>query len=369
MATFGVEMDQMEARRESIPILWLVAANASAIGIFAVDTLSTFEFAVAVLYVVVVLIAGTYLGRSYVLIAALGCSGLTVISLIHMHAPAFPEAAVLRAVVSLAAISITTLLALRDMSANDRLIVSQRKRANLARFFAPQIVDELEEQDTPLSITRHHAASILFADMVGFTAFCERLSPDEVIALLRDLQAILSKSVFSHQGIVDKFLGDGLLAVFGGPLSGPADATNAVRCGIDIVQTIAHWNGRRLLSGDEAVRVAIGIHYGPVVQGDIGDENRLELTVVGDTVNLASRVEAYCRTVGYDLLVTAPVLDALRLEERDGLIETFRDLGEHELPGRIEPVRLYGFKGPVFDDCRSFRVRTDLSRSAQLLVR
>jgi len=349
MSTFGVEMDQMEARKATVPILWLLVANASAIGIFVVDTVSTFEFAVAVLYVVVVLIAGTYLGRSPVLIAAPGCSVLTILSLILMHAPTFPEAAVLRAAMSLAAIGITTLLALRDMSANDRLIVSQRQRANLARFFAPQIVDELEGQDAPLSITRHHPASILFVDMVGFTAFCERLSPDEVISLLRDLQAMLSKSVFSHQGIVDKFLGDGLLAVFGPPLPGPADASNAVLCGIDIVQTIAHWNTQRRLSGDETVRVAIGVHYGPVVQGDIGDENRLELTVVGDTVNLASRVEAYCRMVGYDMLITAPVLEALRREKCDDLVQMFSDLGEHILPGRIEPTHLHGLKSPMFE--------------------
>jgi adenylate cyclase len=338
-------------RKQTFPT-WHVIAYTMAIVIFVVDTLSTFEFAVAVLYVVVVLIAATYLGRSQVLVTALGCAFLTIVSLVLVHGPVFPNTAILRAVMSLAAIGITTLLALQNMSANNRIIVIQRQRANLARFFAPQLVDELAEQDAPLSITRQHPAAILFVDMIGFTAFCAKLSPDEVIAFLRDLHALLSKSVFSQQGIIDKFLGDGLLAVFGPPLPGPTDATNAARCGLDILQSVASWNAQRLQLGEEAIKVAVGIHYGPVVQGDIGSENRLELTVVGDTVNVASRVEAYCRATGFDMLVTTAVLDALRVEGSNDLAQTFADLAEHVLRGRSEPVHLYGFREPTSETNR-----------------
>jgi class 3 adenylate cyclase len=341
--------DKMHATRKKAPLLWPVVAFVSAFGVFVVDTLTTFEFAIAVLYVVVVLLSATYLDRFHVLVTALGCACLTLLSLVLVHGLSLPNMATWRAVMSLAAIGITTVLALQNMSANQRLIAVQRQRANLARFFAPQVVDELAEQDAPLSITRQHSAAILFVDMIGFTAFCARLSPDEAIAFLRDLHLLLSESVFSNQGIVDKLLGDGLLAVFGPPLPGPADATNAVRCGIDILHSIATWNGQRHQSSDQVIKVAIGVHYGPVVQGNIGGANRVELTVVGDTVNVASRVEAYTRATDFDMLVTTAVLHALHTEGSDHLIQMFTNVGKHVLRGRVEPTHLYGIRMPSLE--------------------
>lgn len=327
--------------RSNLPLL---TAFAAAVGVFVVDTFSPFEFAVAVLYVFVVLITATYLGRRSVVAAAAGCGLLTVSSLVLVHGPRFSDTAILRAAMGLAAIGITTFLALQNMSANVRLGAAQRQRANLARFFSPWIVDELAEMDMPLSFTRHQPAAVLFADMVGFTPYCSRLAPEEVIAFLRDLQARLSKCVFYHNGMIDKFLGDGLMAVFGPPLPSSADATNAARCALEILRSIANWNIRRLQTGDEKIRIAIGIHHGPIVQGDIGSENRLELTVVGDTVNIASRVEAFCRTLGFDILVTASFIDALHVEGSDDLAQMFADLGDHALRGRAEPIHLYGIK-------------------------
>ena len=89
--------------------------------------------------------------------------------------------------------------------------------------------------------------------------------------------------------------GPGLLAVFGAPVPGPRDATNAARCALDMLASIDRWNEHEHRSGDAAIRVAVGIHFGDVVQGDIGSEKQLELTVLGDTVNVASRVEGCCR--------------------------------------------------------------------------
>ena len=324
-----------------------LAAFALALGIFVVDTLTPFEFAVAVLYVFVVLVSTISLNRRDVIAAATGSTALTILSLVLVHGPRFSDAAALRAAVGLAAIVITTFLALQNISANERLSASQRQRANLARFFAPELVDELAEIDTPLSLTRHQPAAVLFVDMVGFTAYCARLAPENVIAFLRDLQTLLSQCVFSENGYIDKFLGDGLLAVFGAPLPCSIDATNAARSAIKILHSVADWNKQRLQSGDEEVRMAVGIHHGPIVQGDIGSESRLELTVVGDTVNIASRVEAFCRTLGFDLLVTASFIEALHAEGSGDLARMFADLGHHALRGRSEPIHLYGITWPM----------------------
>jgi class 3 adenylate cyclase len=329
-------------------------AGTLAIGIFIFDTLSPLQFAVAVLYVVVVLIAGTYYQRRGVLSAAAACGVLTVLSFLLEHRFPLEGTAPLRAIVSLAAISITTFLALKNLAAIERLRETERQRANLARFFSPRLVDQLVGIDTPLSVARYQPAAVLFVDMIGFTAYCSRMTPEAVIALLRDLLALLSESVFAHDGTIDKFLGDGLMAVFGPPIPSPRDATNAARCALDIQRRIGRWNERGHRSGDAAIRVAVGIHYGDVVQGDIGSDQRLELTVVGNTVNVASRVEAHCRTLDAAVLVSDAFIAALHAEDGDDLAERFTDQGHHILRGRAEPIRLYGVRRPAQSvDCWS----------------
>jgi adenylate cyclase len=244
-------------------------------------------------------------------------------------------------VVSLAAIGITTLLALRNLTATEMLRRTERHRANLARFFSPRRVDQLMEIDTPLAVARQLPAAVLFVDMVGFSAYCAHAAPDEVIALLRALSALLSRAVFAHDGTIDKFLGDGLMAVFGSPMPSGLDATNAARCAIEMLAAVERWNERREQSGNVAVRLAIGIHYGEVIQGDVGSDQQLELTVVGDTVNIASRVEAHCRQLDASALVTATFLDAVKAEGGNDLAGRFVDQGWHTLRGRPQSVRLH----------------------------
>jgi adenylate cyclase len=137
----------------------------------------------------------------------------------------------------------------------------------------------------------------------------------------------MSELVFSHQGSIDKFLGDCLMAVFGPPITSSLDVTNAAMCALEIVERISQWNDQNTLS--MPVRVAIGIHYGDVVQGDIGSDKRLDFTVIGDTVNLASRVEAYCRTLNATVLVTDALMEALLSEGNIETAKSFTDEGTH----------------------------------------
>ena len=314
-------------------------------GIFLFDTISPLDIAVASLHVIVVSIAATYLDRPSVWSAGIGCIVLTVVSLLLQHGPDFADNAALRAAISLLAIGMTSFLALTSLAARDRLGTSQRQRANLARFVAPQHVDELAEIDAPLSLTRHQAAAVLFVDIIGFTAYSEELAPEDVIALLRELLALFGDCVFANRGVVDKYMGDGLLAVFGLPQPDAVDATNAARCAIDILRSVGIWNERRR-PDRQPIRVAIGIDHGWVVQGDVGSENRLELTVVGHTVNMASRVERHCRPLKANLLVTASFVEALRAEGGHALADILADRGYHRLRGHTEPIRLYGTAWP-----------------------
>ncbi|UIJ70366.1 adenylate/guanylate cyclase domain-containing protein [Aurantimonas sp. HBX-1] len=329
----------------------LLASGALASVIFAVDTLVRVEFAVAVLYVVVVLVVAASRNITFVCIAAIVCIVLTVTSWLLVHRWMLPDSATLRMSMSVAAIAVTTLLACRSITAAEDLIATQRQRANLARFFPPQLVNELADLNMP-TLVRSQPAAVLFADMVGFTAFCADASADETMELLRDLHRILSDRVFANGGMIDKYLGDGLFAVFGVPHTGARDATNAVLSALEIVTRISEWNMRRAAAGKPPIRIVVGIHYGEVLQGEIGGVGRFELAVVGDTVNVASRVEAHCRELDVDLLVTASIVEALHSEGSMRLAAKLTDEGAHILRGRSEAVHLHGL--------RMFRAKTDV---------
>ena len=180
--------------------------------------------------------------------------------------------------------------------------------------------------------------------MIGFTAYSSGKPPDVVICLLRDLLHLLSEAVFSNHGSVDKYLGDGLMAFFGPPLTSLRDATNAAVCALEIVKSLECWNRQHTRCNEGAVRIAVGIHYGEVVQGNIGSEKRLELTLVGDTVNIASRVEAYCRTLDASVLVTGEFMEALLAEGSLELAKAFVDESFHVLRGCKEPIRLFSMR-------------------------
>jgi adenylate cyclase len=333
-----------------------------AIGIFVIDTLSPLEFAVAVLYVVVVIGAATYFQRRGALIAALSSSLLTVASFMISHGIESEGAALLRVIVSLSAIGVTTLLVLLNLSANESLRASERIRANLSRFFSPQTIDEIVAIDVPLSVARHQPAAIMFVDMVGFTAYSSQRTPEAVITMLRELVALLGNAVFVHHGTIDKFLGDGLLAVFGSPLPSPRDQTNAANCALEIIRSVGHWNSQRHRLGELPIQVAVGIHSGDVVLGDVGSDTRLEFTVIGDTVNIASRVEAYCRVLDADVLITDAFLRALQTEGCFEAAEIFNDQGWHVLRGHTEPIHLYGVRrgGGELTDTSTERLQDEI---------
>ena len=237
---------------------------------------------------------------------------------------------------------------IRDLTerqlAENRMREVERERANLARFFSPQLVDHMISIEKPLSSDRYQAASVLFVDMVGFTTFCAENMPRTVIDMLRELLSILSQQVFANGGTIDKFLGDGLMAVFGSPEPGPFDCTNAIRCALSMQNAVAEWNLRANRSDEGAIRVAIGVHSGHVIIGDIGSEHRLEFAVLGDTVNIASRVEGKCRSLAASILVTGEVMAAVEAEGGRDIAKDFEDMGEQQLRGRRSSVRLYGVK-------------------------
>lgn len=326
----------------------LLSAAAISVAIFVVDTLLSLEFAVASLYVTVVLLVACEFDRRGVIATSVVCMALTLLSYGIVHGLNVDGTAPLRAMVSLVTILIATILIVNNHSVYEQLKEAERKRANLARFFSPKLIDQVAE-DSVFTTPRSQPAAILFVDMIGFTAYSAGKPPEAVISMLRELLRLLGEAVFAHQGSIDKFTGDGLIACFGPPLPSARDATNAAECALAMLDALDRWNQHERHCVPEAVRIAIGIHYGDVVQGNVGSDKRLEFTVVGDTVNIASRVESHCRELATSLLVTEPFIQQLRAEGALDMAANFVDEGQQVLRGRTEPIRLFSLKrrGPA----------------------
>lgn len=201
----------------------------------------------------------------------------------------------------------------------------ERERANLSRYFSPNVVEELSQNDEPLKQVRSQQVAVLFIDIVGFTRMADGRDPYEVIELLRGFHGRMEREVFRHHGTLDKYLGDGLMATFGTPVAGERDATNALRCAQAMMSVLDRWNVERRRQGEPEIRAGIGIHFGEAVLGDIG-ANRLEFAVIGTAVNVAARLEALTREHEARLVIS----DALRLQviEEGGGRELPEDLSE-----------------------------------------
>lgn len=185
------------------------------------------------------------------------------------------------------------------------------ERANLSRYFPPSMVEELAHRNQPMGGVRSQDVAVLFADIVGFTRYAEGRTPDEVISMLRAFHGTLEDVVFSHSGTLDKYMGDGLMASFGTPNTTPADAANAIAAAFAMQERLSRLNVDRSIRGLEPVRLSVGVHFGSVILGDIGNDRRMEFAMLGDTVNVASRLEAATRNLSCGIVISQSALEAV----------------------------------------------------------
>ena len=219
---------------------------------------------------------------------------------------------------------------------------AERARGNLARYFSPKVVDTLAERDEPLGRVRRQAVGVLFADLVGFTTMAEEMTPEEVMALLRDFHGRMEDVVFRHNGCLEKFIGDALLATFGVPDTGPRDATDTLACARGMLAALGAWNGERTPAGLTRLRVGVGLHYGPVVAGDIGSRRSMAYATVGDTTNVTSRLQALTRELGASIVASGALVAAIEREAADPtLLAGLTPRGPHVLRGRDTPIELW----------------------------
>ncbi len=237
---------------------------------------------------------------------------------------------------------------------NNELLLKQaeatRERENLARHFPPNIVDQMADQDDPFGQVRSQSVAVLFADIVGFTHMAEQNTPERVVGLLRQFHGLLEAAVFNNNGTLDKFLGDGVMATFGTPRAGPDDAANAIRCAHEMLSAIETWNIQRVEQGEEAINLSIGIHFGAVVLGDIGSSRRLEFATLGDTVNVASRLEALTRSLDTRLIVSNELINAVDNysdQEQKQFLSSFQSAGRQSIRGRSGEIEIWKLAGSL----------------------
>lgn len=197
------------------------------------------------------------------------------------------------------------------------------------KHVSPAVVDKLLAQPADLGEVRH--VCVMFFDIRDFTTFAESKSPGAVVEYLNTLFTPLIDIVNAHHGIINKFLGDGFMAVFGAPISDGKDSRNAVEAGMEMVARV-----RELCAAGRLppTRVGIGLHSGEAVTGSVGSPARKEYTIIGDVVNLASRIEGMNKQFGTQLLASSEVITSAGL---DGAVPR----GEVQVKGRAAPVQLY----------------------------
>ena len=204
----------------------------------------------------------------------------------------------------------------------------------MQRFATPEVAEDLLQSGFALGGKRVHA-SVMFSDIRGFTALVESQGPEETIELLNTYYTLMFDAIASHGGMVSQMIGDGLMALFGAPLPLDGCARSAVAAALEMIELIEQFNVERSAAKKSAIRIGIGIATGDVVAGYTGTQQRATYTCIGDTVNLAARLETHTKQAGCALLIDDATQCAL-----NGSVPT-QALGEVQFKGKGAAVDIF----------------------------
>jgi adenylate cyclase len=218
--------------------------------------------------------------------------------------------------------------------------VEKQLRSRLERYHSPAVIEEVMRrgEDAAAAAPKLTQATVLFADLVGFTAFCERSRPEDVAELLGDFLNLSVEAIFRAGGTLDKFIGDCVMAFFGAPVPQADHALRAVRAAVEIQQGLTAWSAERKARGFPGFAARVALNSGPVVVGDIGSVRRVDYTVLGNTVNVAARLESHVARPG-DVIIGPETWRLLK-----GEIPT-EALGEFQLKGLQQKIQAYRVAG------------------------
>ena len=233
---------------------------------------------------------------------------------------------------------IGSMLVLEDITSEKRV------RSTMARYMSKEVADQLLAGGESELGGKDQKVSVMFSDVRSFTSISEALGARETVAMLNEYFTEMVDVIFQHGGILDKYIGDAIMALFGAPFNGPHDADNALAVANQMMVKLAELNDRRAAIGRAAIDIGIGISTGEVIVGNIGSAKRMEYTVIGDNVNLASRLEGATKQYGAKILLsestvrelTQPALlrevDVIRVKGKDQPVAVYEALGFRETP-------------------------------------
>jgi len=209
------------------------------------------------------------------------------------------------------AVAAQTAIAVENVRAHERLAREEVARANYSRFLPEYVVTQMLENPDSFKLGGVlQTITILFADIRGFTRISEHAPPEKIVQLLNRYFSAMTDIIFAHGGTLDKYLGDGLMALFGAPTVTPNDASNALSTAVAMQRRLIGINLELREEGFPEIGIGIGLHTGEVTVGYIGSERRSEYTAIGDTVNTASRLESNAK--GGQILVSEATAKAAR---------------------------------------------------------
>ena len=227
--------------------------------------------------------------------------------------------------------SIGTLVMLEDIS-NEK-----RARSTLSRYMDPGLADQMLSETNQDQILggNDQIATILFSDVRSFTTITEKLGAQATVGLLNDYFELMVECISEQGGMLDKFIGDAIMAAFGIPISHDDDEDRALRAGISMIQSLWQWNTKRQSNGEMAIDMGLGLNTDSIVAGNIGSPKRMDYTMIGDGVNLAARLESACKQYGARILVSEYTVGKLKGVYR------LRDIDKVIVKGKSEPVRVF----------------------------
>ncbi|WP_395340288.1 adenylate/guanylate cyclase domain-containing protein [Ningiella sp. W23] len=242
----------------------------------------------------------------------------------------------------------------------DKADEAQRLIKTFQKFVPKQFVDHIKGQDAG-SIELGKAAAdevaILFCDIRGFTGLSEQMQPHELMKFLNSYFLRMNDAIHQNNGFIDKFIGDAIMALFDHPGGNNSDKSlDAVRAAIDLHAALAMYNQQRSSVDYPPIEIGVGVHFGPVIIGTVGCDDRMDTTVIGDSVNISYRLESLAPRYDADIIVSGQLLDELSKESKPEIAYRFVDFVR--VKGRQEPLEIYEVLNHLPKDIQLSRYKT-----------
>ena len=227
----------------------------------------------------------------------------------------------------------------------------KRVRSTMAQYMTREIADQVLEHGEAVLGGRSQLVTIVFTDIKDFTTLSEQIGAQKTVSLLNEYFTEMVVIVFAHHGILDKYIGDAIMAVFGAPFPTPDDADNALRMAIEMQKVLQQFNKKRVKVNRPAIEIRIGISSDQIVAGNIGSDKRMDYTVIGDGVNLAARLETANKQVGTELLISGMTANLLHDSYH------MRELDLIRVKGKANPVPIFEVFGYANDPSPELKAR------------